>query len=115
MAAAQIIVGIQTQIIQIVGDTLQGLDRNYGTVPNLQWPPTFGTMAANVMLPLVYPTFTPEVLFAALESLLRSVCPCTQAPHRMICEFLITPCSTQQVQEGVRERLFDYTFAYSTI
>lgn len=77
MAAAQIIVGVQTQIIQITGDTLQGLDRNYGTVPNLQWPPTFGTMAANVMLPLVYPTFTPEVLLAALHSLLQCVCPCS--------------------------------------
>ncbi len=43
------------------GDYILGINRNYGLpalLPNFR---TFPTMSANVLLPLSYPTYTPEV------------------------------------------------------
>ena len=82
-AAAQIVIGVQTLFLQMSGDVVQGLDRNYGIVPDLRWPPLFTTMAANVMLPLVYPLFTPEVnpSFAQHSTAtVAHVCVCSPCP-----------------------------------
>jgi hypothetical protein len=53
--------GIYTRVIQMVGDVMVDLDRNYGLPPLWVYPPTFPTMAASVLLPLKYPLYAPEV------------------------------------------------------
>ena len=58
---AQVLDGTAGQIIATSGDSLMGLDSRYTSPPDVQWPLTFGNMAANVMLPLAYPSYTPEV------------------------------------------------------
>ena len=58
---AQVLDGTVGQIISTSGDSLVGLDSRYASPPDVQWPLTFGNMAANVMLPLTYPNYTPEV------------------------------------------------------
>ena len=58
---AQVLDGTVGQVISTSGDSLVGLDSRYASPPDVQWPLTFGNMAANVMLPLAYPNYTPEV------------------------------------------------------
>ena len=58
---AQVLDGTVGQVISTRGDSLVGLDSRYASPPDVQWPLTFGNMAANVMLPLAYPSYTPEV------------------------------------------------------
>ena len=61
MLIAQILDGTAGQIISTRGDSLVALDSRYTNPPDVQWPLTFGNIAANVMLPLTYPNYTPEV------------------------------------------------------
>ena len=61
MAAAQALDGMLGPVTSTSGDSLVGLDSRYASPPDVQRPLTFGNMAANVMLPLAYPNYTPEV------------------------------------------------------
>ena len=57
----QTIVGVNTLVFQMAGDSIVGLDRNYLFPPNLQYPVTYLILTANVLLPLVYPSYNPQV------------------------------------------------------
>ena len=61
VVTAQGLDGTVGQVISTSGDSLVALDSRYTSPPDVQWPLTFGNMAANVMLPLTYPNYTPEV------------------------------------------------------
>ena len=77
----QVIDGVFTRVIQMSGDAMVDLDRNYGLPPNFQYPPTFYTMAASVLLPLKYPLYTPEVRIACLTDPPRLVTGSPTAAH----------------------------------
>ena len=57
----QILDGVAGEILETNGDTLVGLDTRYTNLPDTQWAVTFPLMAGNVLLPLTYPDYTPEV------------------------------------------------------
>ena len=61
VGTAQVLDGTVGQVISTSGDSLVGLDSRYASPPDVQWPLTFGNMAANVMLPRTDPSYTPEV------------------------------------------------------
>ena len=55
------ICGYEATIFQLYNDVPVIVDTRYGTIPILPQVPTFPYLTANVMLPLTYPNFTPEV------------------------------------------------------
>ena len=57
----QVLDGVAGQILAMKGDTLLGLDANYTNPADVAWPLTFADIAASVLLPLKYPSYTAEV------------------------------------------------------
>ena len=65
----QVVSGPKVEILLMNGDFILGQNRNYGFPPPLTQAATFPTMSGNVMLPLSYPNYTPEVTFQPAGSL----------------------------------------------
>lgn len=59
--APQTIVGVKTLVFQLAGDSIVGEDRNYLFPTDLQYPVTYLILTANVLLPLYYPSYNPQV------------------------------------------------------
>ncbi len=53
--------GVKTLVFQMAGDSIVGEDRNYLFPPDLQYPVTYLILTANVLLPLYYPSYNPQV------------------------------------------------------
>jgi hypothetical protein len=56
----QAIVGVNTMVLQMSGDTIVAQDRNYLYPPDLPYPVTYLILVANVLLPLTYPSYNPQ-------------------------------------------------------
>lgn len=65
------------EVLLLNGDAILGQNRNFGFPPPLATPRTFPTMSGNVILPLSYPNYTPEVTpHACLTAHLQQFTPC---------------------------------------